>query len=180
MHDALNTDLKGNMKSIIITYRYSVTGEWGYAYYAGKQPVGGCNCQISKSSMVRVIGDNVVWYSSCGLDTEIVPGISRRVNDNRTEKEVYRLIFWQPGLFVASARTENGTASVMIEERNGMYLFGEAGMPVAAITERITEAEWIPPHPYELEPVFKTTFFEGVDSEGFRLMVLSFPALRFY
>lgn len=162
----------------ITTYRYAVSGEWGYAWYAGRVPVGGCSCQISMSSAVRITGDEVLWYSQFGIGTQIMPGVSRRVNDNRTGREVYRLIFWQPGLFFVAAAPDRGKVTLNVEERNGMYLFGEAGMPVAAITERIAGAEWIPPSRYELQPVFRTTFFEGDSSEGFRLMVLSFPALK--
>lgn len=162
----------------IISYRFSVSAEWGYAYYAGTVPLGGTSCQVSTSSTVRITGESLVWYSQFRIMTDIVPGISRRVKDNMTEREVYRIIFWQPGLYQVAAETERGRASLNVEERKGMYLFGEPGMPVAAITERIQEAEYIPPSRYSLEPVFRTTFFDGDTSEGFRMMILSFPALK--
>ncbi len=162
----------------VVSYRFSISGEWGYSYYAGTTPLGGTNCQAGTASMVRIIGDDLVWYSRFGVDTELVPGISRRINDNMSGKEVYRLIFWNRNLFEVAAETEGGHVSLNVEERNGMYLFGEPGMPVAAITERITEAEWVPESGIRMEPVFLTTFFEGAASEGFRMMVLSFPALK--
>ena len=65
-----------------------------------------------------------------------------------------------------------------VEERNNMYLFGRNGMPVAAITERISEAEWIPSSGMLIEPAFRTTFFENEDSPGFMMLVLSFPAVK--
>ena len=60
-----------------------------------------------------------------------------------------------------------------------MYLFGRRGMPVDAITERITSAEQIPLLSGGLtaEPCFRTTFFEE-PSEGLLMLVLSFPALK--
>ena len=65
-----------------------------------------------------------------------------------------------------------------VEERNGMYMFGRNGMPVSAITERISETEWVPPAGLQVEPAFQTRFFEQEDSPGFMMMVLSFPALK--
>ena len=95
-----------------------------------------------------------------------------------TGEELYRIIFWQPGLYEIAARTDTGGWSMTVEERNGMYLFGKAGMPVSAITEWISEAEWIPPSGIQPEPVFRTRFFEQEDSPGFMMMVLSFPAMK--
>ena len=102
-------------------------------------------------------------------------GTSRQVKDNQTGLEVYRIIFWQPGKYeIRTAETSRYT-----EIRNGIYLFGKPLMPVTAMTERIGEAEWIPPKNAEVEPYFRTTFYEDVN-EAYRMMVLSFPALRFY
>ena len=48
------------------------------------------------------------------------------------------------------------------------------------MTERIKETEIrVPGGGIDAEPYFRTTFFEEV-SEGYVLMVLSFPALRIY
>ena len=114
----------------ITTYRYAVSGEWGYAWYAGRVPVGGCSCQISMSSAVRITGNEVLWYSQFGIDNMIVPGTSRQVKDNQTGLEVYRLVFWQPGKY--EVRTKE--ASACAEIRNGIYLFGRPLMPVTAMT----------------------------------------------
>ena len=51
-------------------------------------------------------------------------------------------------------------------------------MPVSAITERIIETDWIPLAGMQIEPVFRTRFFEQEDSPGFLMMVLSFPAMK--
>ena len=59
-----------------------------------------------------------------------------------------------------------------------MYFFGRAGMPVSAITERIIETDWNPLAGMQIEPVFRTRFFEQEDSPGFLMMVLSFPAMK--
>ncbi len=84
-------------------------------------------------------------------------------------------MFWQPGKY--EVRTAN--ASDYAEIRTGIYLFGRPLMPVTAMTERITEADWIPPKNVSVEPYFITTFFEDVN-EAYMMMALSFPALRFY
>lgn len=162
----------------IISYRLSATGRWGYSYYQGMEYIGETACQIGPSSTVRVVGDGLVWYSPFRLDTDIVPGVSRRIRDNLTDKELYRIIFWRPGLYEFSARTDGGNWSMAAEERNGMYLFCRRGMPVAAITERITEADWVPPTGMHIEPAFRTRFYEQEDSPGFLMMVLSFPAMK--
>lgn len=160
----------------IITYRLSETGRWGYEFYdAGQNRIGSVNGVIAASSPVLIEGRDLCWYSQFGLDNMIVPGTSRQVKDNQTGMEVYRIIFWQPGKYeVRTAETSHYT-----EIRNGIYLFGKPLMPVTAMTERIAEAEWIPPKNAEVEPYFRTTFYEDVN-EAYRMMVLSFPALRFY
>ena len=160
----------------IITYRLSETGRWGYEYYdAGRNRIGSVNAVIATSSPVLIEGGDLCWYSQFGIDSMIVPGTSRQVKDNRTGLEVYRIVFWQPGKY--EVRTEE--TSVHAEIRNGIYLFGRPLMPVTAMTERITEADWIPPKNAAVEPYFRTIIYEDV-SEAYRMMVLSFPALRFY
>lgn len=162
----------------VVSYRLSATGTWGYSYYQNRDYIGETTCQIGRSSTVRVIGEDIVWYSSFTIDTDIVPGVSRRIKENLTDQELYRIIFWRPGLYEFSARTDTGDWNMTVEERNNMYLFGRNGMPVAAITERISEAEWIPSSGMLIEPAFRTTFFENEDSPGFMMLVLSFPALK--
>ena len=162
----------------VISYRVSATGIWGYSYYAGKNHIGDTTCLIGKSSTVRIVGDDIVWYSSFTINTDIVPGISRRILDNITDNELYRIIFWRPGFYEFSARTETGGWSMTVEERKGMYLFGKNGMPVSAIMERIRETVWTPATGMTTEPAFRTTFFEQEDSPGFMMLVLSFPALK--
>ena len=91
-------------------------------------------------------------------------------------RELYRLIYWEPGLY----QVRSGEDSIRVEIRDGKYLFGQQGMPVTALTERIGEADWIPAAgELETEPYFRTIFFEEVP-EAYMLMALSFPALRFF
>ena len=160
----------------IITYRLSETGRWGYEFYdAGRNRIGSVNAVISTSAPVLIEGGDIVWYSQFGIDSMIVPGTSRQIKDNKTGLEVYRIVFWQPGKY----EVRTAKSSEHAEIRNGIYLFGKPLMPVTAMTERIAGAEWIPPKNMDVEPYFKTTFFEDVN-EAYRMMVLSFPALRFY
>ena len=160
----------------IITYRLSEAGRWGYEFYdEGRNRIGSVNSAVATSSPVLIEGPETCWYSQFSLANMIVPGTSRQVKDNQTGREVYRLIFWQPGKY--EVRTEE--VSEYAEIREGIYLFGKPLMPVTAMTERIREAEWIPPKNQDVEPYFTTTFFEDV-SEAYLMMALSFPALRFY
>ena len=76
----------------IISYRLSAAGMWGYSYYLGSEKIGETTCQISTSSTVRITGDDIAWYSQFKIDTDIVPGISRRIKDNMTGEELYRII----------------------------------------------------------------------------------------
>ena len=64
-----------------------------------------------------------------------------------------------------------------MEIRKDAYLFGKPMMPVTAMTERITETDWIPASHMEVKPYFRTTVYEEI-SEEYLMMVLSFPALR--
>ena len=162
----------------IVSYRLSATGVWGYSYYQGKQYIGDTMCQIGRSATVRITGEDILWYSPFRLATDIVPGISRRVMDNQTETELYRVIFWRPGLYELSARTDSGDWTMTVEERDDRYFFVREGIPVSAVTERLYEAEWIPPTGNLVSPAFRTVFHEQEDSPGFLMMVLSFPALK--
>ena len=162
----------------VISYRLSATGVWGYSYYQGKDYVGETSCEIGRSSTVWITGEDIAWYSPVRIVTDIVPGVSRRIMDNYTEEELYRVIFWRPGLYEFTARTDTGDWSMIVEEVGDRYMFVRPGMPVAAVTERLQEAEWIPPTGTRIEPAFRTSFYEQEDSPGFLMMVLSFPALK--
>ena len=109
---------------------------------------------LAPSAAVRIEGGPIRWYSRFDIDTRIVPGIGRKIKDNRTGDEVYRIIFWQQGLY--QVRTADDR-SVQVEIRKDAYLFGKPMMPVTAMTERITEADWIPANHMEVEPYFRTT-----------------------
>mgnify|MGYP007012514272 CR=1 FL=1 len=160
----------------IITYRLTATGIWNYEFYdTGRNLVGSVSGVVSTSAPALIAGRTIQWYSRFDIDNMIVPGTSRRVMDNQTGLEVYRLVFWQPGKYEVRTKEE----SLQAEVRNGMYLFGRPFMPVTAMTERISEAEWIPPKKITVEPCFRTTFYEDVN-EAYMMMALSFPALRIY
>ena len=159
----------------IMTYRLSATGVWEYEFYRpDRVMIGSVRSVVVPSAPVRIEGGQLSWYSRFDIDTRIVPGTGRRVKDNRTGEEIYRIIYWQPGLYQIRSVDDR---SVQVEIRKDSYLFGEPLMPVTAMTERISEAEWIPVKSLEVKPCFKTTVFEDV-SEEYLMMVLSFPALR--
>ena len=161
----------------IITYRLIGTGVWGYEFFdAERNQIGFVRNGMSRSDPVRIEGGGVSWFSLFGMDNTIVPGTSRRVKDSRSALEVYRIVFWQPGLY--EVRPAAGE-SVQAEIRQDAYLFGPPQMPAVALTQRISEAEWIPPNNLEIEPYFRTTVYEDVNP-AYLMMVLSFPALRFY
>lgn len=159
----------------IITYRLSATGVWGYEFYhPDRTLIGSVSSVVAPSAAVRIEGGPIQWYSRFDIDTRIVPGTGRKVKDNRTGNEVYRIIYWQQGLY--QVRTADDR-SVQVEIRKDAYLFGKPMMPVTAMTERITETDWIPANHMEVKPYFRTTVYEEI-SEEYLMMVLSFPALR--
>ena len=161
----------------ILTYRLTGTGVWGYEFFdAARNQVGFVRNALSRSEPVRIEGYGFSWYSRFGLDNTIVPGTGRRVKESRTGQEVYRIIYWRPGLY--QVRAPEGP-SVQVEIRDGAYLFGPPEMPATAQMRRISEAEWIPLKGPNIEPYFHTVFYEDV-SPAFQMMALSFPALRFY
>ena len=161
----------------IITCRMSATGVWGYDFYVAenRNRIGTVSAIVSPKALVRIESAGVHWYSRFDIDTTIIPGIGRRVNDNASGEEVYRLIYWRPGLYQLRCTAD----SVGVEIRDGKYLFGREGMPVTALTEHFSSASWITRQDADYEPYFRTVFYEDV-SETYAMMVLSFPALRFY
>ena len=159
----------------IITYRLSATGVWGYEFYhPDRTMIGSVSSVVAPSAAVRIEGGPIQWYSRFDIDTRIVPGTGRKVKDNRTGDEVYRIIYWQQGLYQVRSADDR---SIQVEIRKDAYLFGKPMMPVTAMTERITEADWIPANHLEVRPYFRTTVYEEI-SEEYLMMVLSFPALR--
>ena len=162
----------------IVSYRLSATGFWGYAFYRDREETGGAGCRIGTTSTVRISGEGVDWYSQFNIDTRLVPGVSRRVKDNGTGEELYRIIFWRPGMYEFSAKTGEGSWSMLAEEMGGRYYFRQAGSSAAAVMERIGGADWVPSSRMKSDPAFRTVFYEREDSPGFRMMVLSFPALK--
>ena len=161
----------------MISFRISATGVWGYDFYdQNRRKTGSVGALVIPNEPVGIHSANCHWYSRFSMDTTIVPGTGRRVKDQRTGEEIYRLIYWGPGLY----QIRSDSQSVRVEIREGQYLFGQPGMPVTALTERISDAGWTPPEgSMEAEPWFRTTFFEEV-TEQYALMALSFPALRFF
>jgi len=131
---------------------------------------------VRSSEPVRIEGQGISWYSVFGLENTIVPGTCRRVKESRSALEVYRIIFWQEGTYEVRTSAEE---SVQVEIREGTYLFGPPGQPAVAVTQKISEAEWIPQSKYEVTPYFRTIVYEDVNP-AFLMMVLSFPALMFY
>ncbi len=157
----------------LITYRLSATGIWQYEFCRNGEAIGNVSSVISPREPVRIEGPEISWYSRFDLDTEIVPGVSRKIKDNRTGDELYRIVWWQPNLYEVRARER----SIQAEIRNGAYLFGVPRMPVTAMTERVSgEARLV--RGMEAEMWFRTVLFEPV-SDAYLMMALSFPALRF-
>ena len=160
------------MMEPIVSFRKAGTGAWTYQFYEGRQLIGSASCVMKMNSTVRIDAPGISWHSSFNMEDTIVPGISRKVKENSNGDEVYRIVYCQRGFY----RMIRGDANILVERRDGAYLFGTEGMPVTAVTERNDEWPWRPP---DNEPYFVTKFFGEKISREFRLAVLAFPALRF-
>ena len=158
----------------IVGFRRTATGVWRYEFFTADQLIGTVSSLVGPNAVVRIEAPAISWYSSFSMDTTIVPGISRRVKDNTDGEPVYRIIYCQPGFY----RMMRGADSLLVERRNGAYLFGNQGMPVLAMTERIEEWQWLPGRDYE--PYFLTTVYEENVGRELLMALLSFPMLRFY
>lgn len=154
----------------IITYRQTGTGIWRYHFYSGKESIGKVSCALSLLSTVRVEMDQVSWYSTFHADTQVFPGVSRKVMDDRTDREVFRIVFCEPGYY----RLMSPSGSLLVECRENAFLFGNPGRPALAMTERISECSWVPVG----EPFFRTAVYDDVTEEVLAA-ILAFPALRF-
>ena len=156
-----------------ITYRLPDTGIWRYEFHRDGEKYGSVVSVVSPREPVRIEGPEIEWYSRFDMDTEIVPGISRRVKDNRTGEDVYRIVWWRPNLYEVRTKEK----SIQVEIRDGKYLFGVPLTPVTAMAERIAgEAKQI--DGMDAECWLRTVFFDPVSPE-YTIMALSFPALRF-
>lgn len=161
----------------IITYRLSGTGVWVYEFFdAARNRIGSVGSEIAPVAPIRINGDGFSWYSQFNMDNTIVPGTGRQVKDSRTGAELYRVIYWRPGLY--QIRHTDGT-SMQVEIREGRYLFGNPLEPVTAMTLRIESADWKPSYAVDVRPWFRTVIYEDISPEE-TLTLLSFPALRFY
>ena len=157
----------------IMTYRLTATGIWRYEFCREGETIGSVASAGSPREPVRIEGPEIEWYSRFDIDMEIVPGVSRKIMDNRTGEEVYRIVWWRPDLYEVRTKEK----SILAETRNGCYLFGVPLMPVTAMTER-AEGESRLMLGMQGEQCFRTQFFDPV-SDGYVMMALSFPALRF-
>ncbi len=164
---------------MVYTYRISATGVWQYGFYENQQLIGQVSSLVGPNATTRIEAEGLSWYSRFEMDTTVIPGISRRVKDNKTGQEVYRLIYWRAGYYEFAADQPQGKWTMFAEHRGGSYLFGTQGQPVTAMTERIDSAEWRPVSSMTVEPYFRTTFYEEA-SLPLKMLVLSFPAMRFY
>ena len=155
----------------IITYRLTGTGIWRYLFYAGKETLGKVSCALSLLSTVRVEMEDISWYSTFHADTTVFPGVSRKVLDDRDGREVFRIVFCEPGYY----RLMGAERSLLVECRENAFLFGNPGQPVLAATERISEWSWVPVG----EPFFRTMVYEENVAEEVLAVILAFPAMRF-
>ena len=156
----------------IITYRLTDTGVWSYHFYAGQQLLGKASSVLSPSSVVRIESGLISWYSTFHVDTMVIPGTSRKVMDDRTGREVFRIVYCEPGFY----RIMGSELNLLTELRGNAYLFGNPGQPVTAMTERIREQSRMPAG----EPYFRTTVYEAQVPEEVLFSMLAFPALSFY
>ena len=83
----------------IVAFRRTATGIWAYEFFAGDRLIGTVSSLVGPNAVVRIEAPGVSWYSSFSMDTTIIPGISRRVKDNRNGESIYRLIYCQPGFY---------------------------------------------------------------------------------
>ena len=155
----------------VVTFRLTDTGIWNYRFYAGQELLGSASCALSMLSTVRIEAGPLAWYSTFHMDTQVVPGTSRKVMDDRTGLEAFRIVFCEPGFY----RFLGPEANLLVECRDGAYLFGNPGQPVTAMTERIREWPWVPAG----EPFFRTTVYEEAVPAELLTAALAFPALRF-
>lgn len=161
----------------ITTYRLSGTGVWVYEFFdTRRNRIGSVGSEIAPSAPTRISGEGISWYSRFNLDNTIVPGTGRQVKDSRTGAEVYKVIYWRPGLY--QIRYTNDI-SLQVEIREGRFLFGNPDEQVAAMTLRIDDAAWKPAYALDVRPWFRTIVYRETDPEML-MTLLSFPALRFY
>ena len=58
-------------------------------------------CDFSRLSLVRIETDTFSWYSTFQMNTDYpaYPGVSRKVMDDRSGLEVFRVVFCEPGFY---------------------------------------------------------------------------------
>ena len=66
----------------IITYRLSATGIWQYEFCREEETVGSVASVVSVREPARIESREVSWYSRFDMDTDIIPGVSRKDQRN--------------------------------------------------------------------------------------------------
>lgn len=157
-------------------YHYSVTGASGYPFYEDQIE----RCVINRFALptfpVAIHGFGHEWISEFDPKDTVVPGMVRRVADNKSGETVCQIIFAGVDRYEILLNDER----VAVHINGGSYAFfsGEA------IVARIESAREIPAdvpeklRDYDCELVCRATLSEPMKPE-LVLAILSFPLLRF-
>ncbi len=88
--DHLNRSFESVSIDSIIGFKYSATGVFGYVFYDGKNKICSVSSLVVPSPPVTMNGDNLRWISEFDLDSTIIPGQTRYIEDADSHKKKAR------------------------------------------------------------------------------------------
>ena len=156
---------------IIIGYRYSVTGIFGYDYYEGNNKICGISSIVMPNSSVSIYGNGNRWASDFE-DCTIYPGLLREVRDANTDCQIAKIVYKDTGEYEIND-------TVYVYCGNDKYSFVRNEELIAKITRRNTEPQIMPDDLTEDHEIyFQAELYSELEAE-LKMLLLSFPMLRF-
>jgi len=154
-------------------YQYSITGSFGYEYFAGNQKVCYTSEQIVPRAPVRINGFGHRWISDFDREITHIPGQKLTISDQDTGKPVASLVF--NDFFVTELKCGKETVTA-IESLSGFEF--RRGRRRIAISKRYPKGA----QPRELygtkaPAYFAVDFLENLSREMV-LFILALPGLK--
>ena len=166
------TEVRANQDNRLIGYRIDITGWFGYKFYQNGSSICTVSSIVAPSVPVMIHSDGIAWESNF-VQSTIVPGLSRSINDARHGKQIARIVYERPGEYEIDA-------SIKVRCTPGEYTFYKDSRVIATI-KKVDDKSMYPRLPdtiYDFEPYFEVTTNNEIPTQ-LLMVILAFPMLQF-